>query len=68
METTIHFAGLVVTTLFAAAAAVALDWVLLRAAFQLMRPASARRPRAVRTEVNSSTREFARQFAPQAKL
>jgi hypothetical protein len=36
-----HFAGLVVTTLFAAAAAVLLDWLLLRAMFQLMRPATA---------------------------
>ena len=36
-----HFAGLVLTTLFAAAAAVLLDWLLLRAMFQLMRPATA---------------------------
>ena len=36
-----HFAGLVVTTIFAAAAAVLLDWLLLRAMFQLMRPAAA---------------------------
>jgi len=36
-----HFAGLVLTTLFAAAAAVFLDWLLLRAMFQLMRPAAA---------------------------
>ena len=37
-----HFAGLVVTTLFAAAAAVLMDWLLLRAMFQLMRPATAK--------------------------
>jgi len=36
-----HFAGLVFTTMFAAAAAVLLDWLLLRAMFQLMRPATA---------------------------
>ena len=36
-----HFAGLVLTTMFAAAAAVLLDWLLLRAMFQLMRPAAA---------------------------
>ena len=37
-----HFAGLVVTTIFSAAAAVLLDWLLLRAMFQLMRPATAK--------------------------
>ena len=37
-----HFAGLVFTTIFAAAAAVLLDWLLLRAMFQLMRPATAK--------------------------
>jgi hypothetical protein len=37
-----HFAGLVLTTIFAAAAAVLLDWLLLRAMFQLMRPAAAK--------------------------
>jgi len=36
-----HFAGLVLTTIFSAAAAVLLDWLLLRAMFQLMRPATA---------------------------
>ncbi len=39
----LHFATLVVTTLFAAAAAVAFNWMLLRAMFVLMRPATARR-------------------------
>lgn len=38
-----HSAGLVLTTIFAAAAAVLLDWLLLRAMFQLMRPATASR-------------------------
>jgi len=36
-----HFAGLVVATILAASAAVLLDWLLLRAMFQLMRPAVA---------------------------
>jgi len=35
--------ALVIATMFAAAAAVAFDWLLLRAAFHLMRPATARR-------------------------
>lgn len=39
----LHFATLVVTTLFAAVAAVAFHWMLLRAMFVLMRPATARR-------------------------
>lgn len=38
----LHFATLVLTTLFAVAAAFALDWMLLRAMFVLMRPAAAR--------------------------
>ena len=37
----LHFLGLVITTIFAAAAAVLLDWLFLRAMFQLMRPAAA---------------------------
>src|SRR5262249_46470542 len=36
------FLGLVLTTVFAASAAVLLDWILLRAMFQLMRPATAK--------------------------
>lgn len=38
----LHFAMLVVTTLFAAAAAVGFNALLLRAMFVLMRPATAR--------------------------
>jgi hypothetical protein len=49
MIATLHFATLVFTTLFAAAAAVGFNWMLLRAMFVLMRPATARR-------VNSPTR------------
>lgn len=61
-----HFLGLVVTTLFAAAAAVLLDWIFLRAMFQLMRPATAKRAVAPRSnfasELVHGTREIARQF------
>jgi hypothetical protein len=38
----LHFATLVITTIFAAAAAAALHWLFLQAAFLLMRPATAR--------------------------
>jgi hypothetical protein len=48
MIATLHFATLVFTTLLAAAAAVAFNWMLLRAMFVLMRPATA-------TRVNSPT-------------
>jgi hypothetical protein len=58
----IHFATLVITTLFAAAVAVALNWVLLRAAFSLMQPATARRS-ASRTELVRGTTQLARAFA-----
>ena len=58
----LHFATLVVTTMFAAAAAVAFHWLLLRAAFLMMRPATARRI-PVRTELVRGTAELARAFA-----
>jgi hypothetical protein len=37
----LHFTTLVITTLFAAGAAALVNWLLLRATFQLMRPATA---------------------------
>lgn len=40
MIAALHFITLVVTTMFAAAAAVFVNWVLLRGAFLLMRPAA----------------------------
>jgi hypothetical protein len=59
----LHFATLVVTTIFATAAALAFDWLLLRAMFVLMRPATARRipttPHLVR-----GTTQLARAYAP----
>lgn len=39
----LHFATLVIATMFAVLASVLLDWVLLRATFLLMRPAGAGR-------------------------
>jgi hypothetical protein len=42
MNSMINFAGLVTATLLAAAAALGLDWLLLCAAFHLMRPAAVR--------------------------
>lgn len=46
MIATLHFATLAVVTIFAAATAFAFDWMLLRAMFVLMQPATARRPSA----------------------
>jgi hypothetical protein len=43
MIAALHFTTLVVTTIFAAAAAVFVNWVLLRGAFLLMRPVAAGR-------------------------
>ncbi len=59
-----HFATLVVTTLFAAAAAVALDWLLLRAMFVLMRPATARHVNAP-SQLVRGTAQLARAYAAQ---
>jgi len=39
----LHFTTLVITTIFAAGAAALANWLLLRATFQLMRPATAGR-------------------------
>jgi hypothetical protein len=51
----LHFLTLVITTMLAAAAAVLVNWLLLRATFQLMRPATADR-----TSSNSSGAKTAR--------
>src|SRR5260370_2874716 len=50
----LQFATLVITTMFAAAAAVGLHWLFLQAAFLMMRPATARRIPA-RTELVHGT-------------
>lgn len=58
----IHFAMLVITTMFAVAVAMSLNWVLLRATFVLMQPAVARK-RLVTTELVRGTAQLARAFA-----
>lgn len=58
----LHFATLVVTTLFAAAAAVGFNWLLLRSMFLLMRPATARRA-ASPTRLSSGTVQLTRAYA-----
>jgi hypothetical protein len=60
----LHFATLVVTTLFAAAAAVALNSMLLKAMFVLMRPATARRVGSP-TQVVCGTSQLTRAYASQ---
>ena len=60
----LNFLALVFTTLFAAAAAVAFDWLLLRAMFVLMRPATARRVNAP-THLVRGTAPLARAYAPE---
>lgn len=65
-----HFAGLALATIFAASAAVLLDWILLRAMFQLMRPATVKVAATPRSNFNAElvqgTREIARHFGPAA--
>jgi hypothetical protein len=60
----LQFATLVVTTMFAAAAAVGLHWLFLQAAFLMMRPATAQRI-PVRPELARRTAQLARAFASQ---
>ena len=43
MMAILHFTTLVITSVFAAGAAALVNWLLLRATFQLMRPATAGR-------------------------
>ncbi|HXC87788.1 MAG TPA: hypothetical protein VNU23_08375 [Candidatus Cybelea sp.] len=60
----LNFLALAFTTLFSAAAAVAFDWLLLRAMFVLMRPATARRVNAP-THLLRGTAQLARAYAPE---
>jgi hypothetical protein len=55
----LQLATLFITTMFAAAAAVGLQWLLLQAAFLMMRPATARRI-PVRTELARGTAQLVR--------
>ena len=57
----LQFATLVVTTVFAVAAAAAFHWLLLRAAFLMMRPATARRI-PPRTQLASGTVALVRAY------
>ncbi len=58
----LQFTTLVIATMLAAVAAVALQWLFLRAAFLMMRPATARRI-PVRTELVRGTVQLARAYA-----
>ncbi len=58
----LEFTALVITTMFSAAAAVVLHWLFLQAAFQMMRPATARRI-PVRPELVRRTAQLARALA-----
>jgi hypothetical protein len=58
----LHFATLVITTMFAGAVAVALHWLCLEAAFRMMRPATAQRIPA-RTELTRGTTQLARAYS-----
>lgn len=58
----LNFALLVVTTMFAVAAAVGLLWLFLRATYVLMQPATARRL-SVRTELARGVAQLARAYS-----
>lgn len=57
-----QLATLAITTMFAAAAAVGLHWLFLRAAFLMMRPATARRV-PVRSELVRGAAQLARAYS-----
>ena len=62
-----HCLGLAIATVFAASAAVLLDWILLYAAFHLMRTAARTPAPAFRPELVHGTRQLARHFDPAAR-
>ncbi len=62
MDTFISFAALVITSLIALFAALALDWLLLRGMFLLMQPATADR-RILVTGLDRGTQLTARAYA-----
>jgi len=63
----VNLAMLVLATLIAGAAAVALYWLLLRATVQMMRPATLR-PAPVRAELARGTADLARAFPPRRSV
>jgi hypothetical protein len=60
----VNLAMLVLATVFAGAAAVAVYWLMLRATVELMRPAAARTVPAVKTELVRGTAQLTRAFDP----
>lgn len=64
MMSILQLAALSFITLFAAAAAVAFNWLLLRTMFVLMRPATARRA-PVALQLVPQTAQVARSYATQ---
>ncbi len=62
MNAILQFATLVFTTIFAAAVAAGLNWLCLKVAFRMMRPATARRVPA-RTELVRGTAQLARAYS-----
>jgi hypothetical protein len=63
MEPLIQLTVLTAATVFAAGSAIALNWILLRTALQLMQPASVRLVRPVRSELVHGKRVGAHEFA-----
>ena len=62
----VNYAMLVIATVIAGAAAVAVYWLLLRATVELMRPAAVR-PTPVRTELVRGTAQLLRAFDPRRR-
>jgi hypothetical protein len=62
----VNYAMLVMATVIAGAAAVAVYWLLLRATVELMRPAAVR-PTPVKTELARSTAQLLRAFDPRRR-
>jgi len=67
METMMGFAMLGVVTLFSLFAALALQGLLMKLAFQLMQPATADRRVAVKAPIERGTRMVARVYARAAR-
>jgi hypothetical protein len=67
MNEMVQFATLFVATVLAIGAAVALNWILLRAAFHLMQPAAARRatPEQPRWDLSRGTAQVVRAYIAQ---
>lgn len=67
MNEMMQFATLFVATVLAVGAAVLLNWILLRVAFHLMQPATARRaaPEQPRWDLSRGTAQVARAYVPQ---